>query len=88
MQLTLLKYSPVSRGFFIALLRLSGYNFRRRLFMTADKEKMKLELFKTILANPSNSIGALDANKAVEVVEKMMQAITNPSFGRGVKPTA
>ncbi len=56
--------------------------------MTADNEKMKLELFKTILANPSNSIGALDANKAVEVVEKMMQAITNPSFGRGVKPTA
>ena len=56
--------------------------------MTADKEKMKLELFKTILANPSNNIGTLDANKAVEVVEKMMQAITNPSFGRGFKPTA
>ena len=46
-----------------------------------DNEKMKLELFKTILANPSNNLGGLDVKKAVEAVEKMMQAVSDPKFG-------
>ncbi len=50
-----------------------------------ENEKMKLELFKTILANPSNNLGGLDAKKAVETVEKMMQAITDSKFGPNSK---
>ena len=52
--------------------------------MTADNERMKLELFKTILANPSNNLGGLNVDKAVEAVEKMMQSVTDPTFG--IKP--
>ena len=49
----------------------------------AENEKVKLELFKTILANPSNNLDGLNAKKAVETVEKMMQALIRPSvFGR------
>ena len=54
--------------------------------MTADNEKMKLELFKTILANPSNNLDGLNVEKAVEAVEKMMQSVTDPTFG--TKPKA
>lgn len=51
----------------------------------AENEKVKLELFKTILANPSNNIGGLDTKKAVDTVEKMMQAITDSKFGSNSK---
>lgn len=53
--------------------------------MTADNENMKLELFKALLANPSNHIDGLNVEKAVETVERMLQAITDPKFG--MKPT-
>ncbi|MEE3314929.1 MAG: hypothetical protein VZR56_12345 [Treponema sp.] len=52
-----------------------------------DNEKMKLELFKTILANPSNNLNELDIEKAVDAVEKMMQAIVDPKFGYKLKAT-
>ncbi len=51
-----------------------------------DNEKMKLELFKTILANPSNSLNELNVDKTVEAVEKMMQDVFDPKFG--YKPKA
>lgn len=54
--------------------------------MISDNMQMKLELFKTILANPSNNLGGLNVEKAVEAVEKMMQAIVDPKFG--TKPKA
>lgn len=41
-------------------------------------EKMKLELFKAILSNPSNQISGLDANKAIEVVDRVMDFISDP----------
>lgn len=55
--------------------------------MTVDNERMKLELFKTILANPSNNLGGLNVDKAVEAVEKMMQAIVDPKLGTKPKAT-
>lgn len=55
--------------------------------MQADSEKIKLELFKTILANPSNNLNELDIDKTVETVEKMMQAIVDPKFGYKLKAT-
>lgn len=54
--------------------------------LPADNEKMKLELFKTILANPSNNLGGLNVDKAVEAVEKMMKAVSDPKFGYNSKP--
>jgi len=51
----------------------------------AENEKVKLELFKTILANPSNNLGGLNVDKAVEAVEKMMQAIVDSKFGYNSK---
>ncbi|MBO5607102.1 MAG: hypothetical protein J5930_04330 [Treponema sp.] len=54
--------------------------------MTADNEKMKFELFKAILENPSNNINELNTDKAVEAVERIMQAILNPKLG--IKLTA
>ncbi len=51
----------------------------------AENEKVKLELFKTILANPSNNLDGLNAKKAVETVEKMMQAIVDSKFGYNSK---
>ncbi|MBO7731664.1 MAG: hypothetical protein J6S67_03910 [Methanobrevibacter sp.] len=40
-----------------------------------DKQKIKQELFKTILANPSNSIKDLDVNKVINAVDEMFKAI-------------
>lgn len=54
--------------------------------LPADNEKMKLELFKTILANPSNNLGGLNVDKAVEAVEKMMKAVSDSKFGYNSKP--
>lgn len=51
----------------------------------AENEKVKLELFKTILANPSNNLGGLDTKKVVDTVEKMMQAIVDSKFGYNSK---
>lgn len=41
----------------------------------ADKQKIKQELFKSILANPSNSIKDLDINKIINAVDEMYKAI-------------
>ena len=41
----------------------------------AEKQKIKLELLKTILANPSNSINEVDINKVINAVDEMFKAI-------------
>ena len=47
----------------------------------AETEKMKAELFKTILSNPANCINNINSDNAIDTVRKMVEAITNPKFG-------
>lgn len=74
-------------GLFLCPILQIRLQYLQEVSMTADNEKMKLELFKTILANPSNNLGGLNVGKAVEAVEKMMQAIVDPKLGTKPKAT-
>ena len=79
--------APELPGLFYCLMPFLQLQYRQEVSMAtvAENEKVKLELFKTILANPSNNLDGLNAKKAVETVEKMMQAIVDSKFGYNSK---
>lgn len=70
-------------GLFYCLIYSAELKCRQEvnIVTVAEVEKMKAELFKTILSNPANCINSINSDHAIDTVRKMIEAITNPKFG-------
>lgn len=72
-----------SPGLFYCLIYSAELECRQEVNIVtiAETEKVKAELFKTILSNPANCINSINSDHAIDTVRKMIEAISNPKFG-------